>query len=215
LRSGNNRAGGFTLIEMIVVIGILGILIAMIIGALGSVQGYMNSKNTQELFAGLTAALDAYHSDFNYYPWHDQNKNPMYPLMGTVARDLNPLIQDQIAFAADGEKAMLFAVITTSQRKALGGYFTPTAGQTVTRKTQTGLSYQVFIDGWGRPILYAPPDLAARRTRMPNGVTYDPGLQKLTQGTFWYSGPPVLESLGSDEFDDRDNIVNYGTINSN
>jgi len=205
---------GFTLVELITVMGIIGILIAMIIGAVQAVHDNVAEQNTRGLFAALEGALKSYYTDWNNYPWHDQG-HP-YPLMGVVHQDYNPLIADAQNFQSNGKEAMLVAALGMTQRKAGGGYLAAAAGQLVMRKAGVGTTtFPLFADGWGRPIRYYPPQMAylspipARST----GVSYDPGLKKNAQGM--YQGFPVIESTGRNELDDSDNLVNYGTIKAN
>jgi prepilin-type N-terminal cleavage/methylation domain-containing protein len=214
----NRRGGGFTLIELITVMGIIGILVAMIIGAAGAVREHIFEQNTKALFEGLSSALDCYYSDYGSYPWHD--KDSPYPMMSLVdgRSGLNPLaLGPDPAFTTDGGNAMLVATLSQPQRRASEGYFRPSGGQIVERKNASGLLYRLFEDGWGRPIFYYPPDMAMKlqRSRGPGQqgtVTYDSGVQTKDIATGKYQGMPVLESLGRDEFDGADNIVSYGKI---
>jgi hypothetical protein len=99
-------------------------------------------------------------------------------------------------------------------------------------------SYYVYTDGWGRQIYYWPPNLAVSnsvrtRTTPTGSVTFvlpplsftcpiHGEVKMSAYGTcstcsrklICPSGP-VLESLGSYENDDADNLVNWGTILKN
>jgi len=206
------RGGGFTLVELITVMGIIGILVAMVIGAVQAVHDRVCDQNTRGLFAALDAALDSYYHDWTSYPWHD--KTVAYPLMGVVDPSTNPLSTN----APDAREAMLVPTLGMGHGKSSGGYFSPSGGQVTRRRGATANTYDLFTDGWGRPIKYYPPEMAANppapgRSSGGSGVSYIPGTTKNAQNK--YEGPPVLESTGRSETDDADNLVNYGTIVKN
>jgi prepilin-type N-terminal cleavage/methylation domain-containing protein len=63
-----NRRCGFTLVELLAVIGIIVVLMSLLLVALaGARRGAMTSQTTRQL-ASMSAAMDAFKSDFGWYP---------------------------------------------------------------------------------------------------------------------------------------------------
>ena len=62
------RSGGFTVIEMLVVIGIITILAGLLTSGIVVARQHARRKTTQLLFETIALALDRYSSDLNQYP---------------------------------------------------------------------------------------------------------------------------------------------------
>jgi general secretion pathway protein G len=66
-----NKNAGFTLLEMMVVVMIIGLLAAMVVPNLISNKGKANQKKAVADIAALESALDLYYLDHNHYPPED------------------------------------------------------------------------------------------------------------------------------------------------
>src|SRR4051812_39626491 len=87
------RRGGFTLVELLVVIGIIAVLIGILIPVISRVQRGARVADTKNFLIQLTGAIERYHSDFHAYPGPIHNNNiqdqgfvtPAYPAPQPVA----------------------------------------------------------------------------------------------------------------------------------
>jgi prepilin-type N-terminal cleavage/methylation domain-containing protein len=68
LKSSRPQPDGFTLVELLVVIGIIAILAGIFLPVLAGVKTRAKVANTRSEMAGLAAAIRAYESDYNRYP---------------------------------------------------------------------------------------------------------------------------------------------------
>jgi prepilin-type N-terminal cleavage/methylation domain-containing protein len=178
-------ARGFTLVELLTVIAILGILVTLTVGGVQGVRNHVSRKATYEIFAALDAALQRYFDDWGKYPW-DLSNPP-----GTFSTDYGKVDSSVIPWysklpAADKMGATLYAALSITQRS--GPYFRGSASAAQARKVSSdGTVYYMFVDGWGRPIGYsAPASVVAGRPPAP-----------------------VLRSAGTDEFNTDDDLYNY------
>ncbi len=64
----NHSRAGFTLIEVLTVVGIIGLLIAAIVVVTGGAAEKAAAKGTQGILNRLAMALESYHSEFQAYP---------------------------------------------------------------------------------------------------------------------------------------------------
>ncbi|MBM4018255.1 MAG: type II secretion system protein [Planctomycetes bacterium] len=191
---------GFTLVELITVVAILGILVTLTVGAVEGVRNYNSRRATLELFSVLDAALQKYYDDWGKYPY-DLSSVPnteyaqvlvsevvgtttTYPFLPLQAKDAVITYPDKPQEKRD---AMFYAAMTMTRRN--GPYFRGGATVVQARKTSDGKVYYVFVDGWGRKVTYTAP------TSVPTGQP----------------PAPILRSLGANEFKDDDDLYNYRT----
>ncbi|MBE3097892.1 MAG: type II secretion system protein [Planctomycetes bacterium] len=178
---GIRSARGFTLVELLTVVAILGILVMLSVGAIQGARNHIARKATLELFTALDAALQQYYGDWGKYPWDADPPGQFQADYGKVANDYLPLLSDAPKVASsevaqEKRDAMFYAAMTMTQRH--GPYYRSAATAARQRKTSKGNSYLVFVDGWGRKVVYGTPATPA--------VGQSPA--------------PLLKSLGAVEF---------------
>jgi prepilin-type N-terminal cleavage/methylation domain-containing protein len=191
-------AGGFTLVELLTVMGILAILVALVVGAAQSISQHGAHVETRQTLEGIAAGLTRYFDDWGKFPWY--TNNPPNPLLGTVYGVGNPTarptycpVPPQYERKADVPAAMLHACMTMNERN--GPYYTGSAGNVDTFPVTDATDYQAFVDGWGRPIHYFEP----HRKEGTNEVAKFPLL--MSEGPI-KDAPSLAETW-------EDNIFNY------
>jgi prepilin-type N-terminal cleavage/methylation domain-containing protein len=65
---GGTRRAGFTLMELLIVILIIGVLASIIVPMISKARQHANAANTRALVANLATMITAYRGDFNAYP---------------------------------------------------------------------------------------------------------------------------------------------------
>jgi prepilin-type N-terminal cleavage/methylation domain-containing protein len=164
------RPRGFTLVELITVIAILGILVTLTVGAVQGVRNNAARKATEEIFSALDAALQRYYDDWGKYPYISTTGD--FGVVDWTNQEEYKFLRD-ISNSQMKANATLFAALTVNRRR--GPYFRGGITQAKIFKTQDfgGKPYRAFTDGWGREISYVPG------------------------GTI--TSPPRLESLGAND----------------
>lgn len=124
-----NRHGGFTLIEIAVVIVILGFLLAMLIGIASSLIGQQRRESTRQRLAGVETALALFVSQYRRLPC---------PANGQLAgTDANAGLEQPV-----GGGPCAVAGVVNSQQHGVVPWRT------------LGISEQDATDGWGNRLTY-------------------------------------------------------------
>ena len=148
---------GFSLIELITVIGILSVLMGLVIGAARDIAQHAAYMETDQTLVGIEAGLSNYFDDWGKFPFHKD----VSPLMGAVAgaldRNATPSycpVDSRNETKGDRAAAVLYAALNMQERN--GPYYRGTGGN-IKNMILGEQTYKVFIDGWGRPIHYFEP----------------------------------------------------------
>jgi prepilin-type N-terminal cleavage/methylation domain-containing protein len=166
------RPHGFTLVELITVVAILGILVTLTVGAVQGVRNNAARKATEEIFSALDAALQRYYDDWGKYPYTSTTGD--FGLVDKTQEEYKFLADTTFATQMKAD-ATLFAALTINRRR--GPYFRGGAAQAKIFKTKEtgGKTYRAFADGWGREILYVPGGTITNPPRLESlGVNDDP-----------------------------------------
>ena len=158
-----NGARGFTLVELVTVMGILAILVALIVGAAQGVSDLAARKTTERILASLDSALVHYYEDWGKFPWYQEESDPdLAELLGAVAgsdprdRSLPKYCPIPIQGRFENEvEAMLYATLNMRERN---GPYMPAGSPNVKIVPFTvSWKYRVYVDAWGRPVHYFQP----------------------------------------------------------
>jgi len=190
---------GFTLVELVTVMAILGILVTLAFGAMRGIRDRVARSATLQAFEAIDAGLQAYYEDWGKYPYTSTVGD--FGLVST-SDDAN-YRPASAASDCDDKAAVLYAALRMKQRH--GPYMPGGGSQAIFRKPPAAQGgYYVLGDGWGRMIRYMSPADALARSRSG-------GTLELPSN----ASAPVLESDGAEEFSDGDNMVNYGNVKPN
>lgn len=148
-----SRTGGFTLIEMLVVIAIIAILAGLIVGGAGYATKQSRVSRVQAEMHALVSSIESYHKDKGFYPPDNTNiitqPSLFYELTGTITTNggttfTSPLTQDNLT---SGNVGTLFNV---------GGFLNSSPDSTAIRNfdpavAKSGGSGSFYISGNSGP----------------------------------------------------------------
>ena len=173
------RRGGFTLVELLVVMGIIALLISLLVPTLArSVATARRTRVAAEL-AGIATALDAYKQDFGDYPRFVVGS--VDPLNTSNERGARIVCRALIGPAPDNDPTINQAVTPTTT----GAYF-----------ATSSMGFQDGFGDAGNPFGFKPDrEVISRGTQ--SAVTFpgksyspylDPSRFKVRQNTTWSTG---------------------------
>lgn len=84
------RAAGFTLMELLIVVLIIGVLASIIVPMVAKARQHAQAANTRALIANLSTLITAYQGDFNAYPGPLSNMQITTSLGGLAAPQIDP-----------------------------------------------------------------------------------------------------------------------------
>lgn len=127
--------GGFTLLELLTVIAVIGLLAAMLFPALRSSRVAANQARTKVQFSQWAAALEGFRSEYGYYPAFDATALVNGGATSAITGD--HLFHDILAGRKrDGSALLPSGPAATQNRKLIGFYsfsdadFTPASSPT-------------------------------------------------------------------------------------
>lgn len=163
----SRRNGGFSMIELMVVVGIMVVLAGLLIAALPGIQSRINRNKVETFIAELESGLSKYQIDNGSYPLNepggDRDKTGIEGaavLYKHLSGDWD--LNGEVDFTQN-EKVYVPKIDYFSQREAREP-----------RSMSIGASYMV-IDSYSNPIRYLAqvPNLAPGETRETYNPTYD------------------------------------------
>jgi prepilin-type N-terminal cleavage/methylation domain-containing protein len=230
---------GFTLVELLVAIGIIMVLVAILLPALGKVSNKARITSTTSTMNEFAKACDAFYAQFGYYPGIVPEEilastpnapisgmeNALLHLMGGAVRDDDP------AYATDTGTVLTFGAGTNVVRikvspfnigngpriegKQYESFFAPKDTQLRVSTGQVGegsVQLPDLIDAWGQPIGYVRAGRPTGRLTRLTEFTQpvgEPYPQFFLEPLFPYWRSTELGDLGFDQ--STNSVFNTGT----
>ena len=142
------RAGGFTLVEMLVVIAILSTLFGLVVVTVGSITGRAQQKASVSLFLRMQSWIDEYRSLTGFHPRDGLDSRVRIADGGTLLRGSAALYY-QLSRSVITEEIYGSRVRPREYPKV--GEF---GGREVTEEDEEFPGAQEILDGWGNPFHY-------------------------------------------------------------
>ena len=176
-----SRRLGFTLVELLVAIGIIMVLIGILLPALGKVSTKAKATSTTATMNEFAKACDVFYTQFSYYPGIvpeamlaatvnppiSGTENALLHLMGGAIRNDDPTYAtaagNEFTFGTTGTGQVKIKINPINigrgpriEGKQYESFFTPKDAQLKVVAGQVGqtLPLQDLIDAWGQPIGY-------------------------------------------------------------
>ena len=184
---------GFTLIEILVVVAIIGILISIILPVLSRVRDQAKATRTRSLMDVLTIACDLYYNDWG----------GIFP--PAFANPTSPSKNEGIE--------MLYKGLTTREGRSTRDYARDVSNDDLGDSDGDGA--REFHDAWGNPLVYfdAPNYGKNCEYQAANGTTFSAVPQKNASDNRWYRpGKFMIWSVGKYGINKNgleDNINNF------
>jgi type II secretory pathway pseudopilin PulG len=134
---------------------IMAILMAMIVGVVPRIQDAWRARLTRTRLLAVVAALQAYAEDYSgKFPYSDSSDNIMVKVddAAILGVDLSGAPSTYGVGGFTKAEVVLYGALTSTRRR--GPYYKGAGGQTVVRKGTDDKEFNLFADGWERPIRY-------------------------------------------------------------
>jgi prepilin-type N-terminal cleavage/methylation domain-containing protein len=137
----SDRLRGFTLIEMLVVMAIVGSLVAILIPVISAARRLAKIGATKTLLAQIETALERYNDDWGAYPPDTSVNDPNSPTGQVPKNDTSP-------------PACLYFYLVTPDLSHHHPYLELQAERQCMNTNDGDPEYDVIIDSWGRAFQY-------------------------------------------------------------
>jgi prepilin-type N-terminal cleavage/methylation domain-containing protein len=193
-QSPSQSRKAFTILELIIVIGVLAVLMAILIPSLSYVKAQSKKASTVALLNSIGIGLEQYYTDHNMYPPSNPLLAPAYPkppatpfdrgglmltqgLTGYLTGSLDGAGDPQAADAMyKGDPSLGFRTRPQTGTAPIGKVYGPYIEVGGSHWKVISPEHQVLIDLWGNEILYfrAGPELVNGRRRNIQRIFQDP-----------------------------------------
>lgn len=146
MKKGANRSVfGFTLVELLVVIGIIAILASLLLPAMNAAMRRADISRAKHDMAGIASAIKAYFSEYGMWPTPDTNGNQDHTFVGKEGATTGPIrFQSQI-----------MTILTTNNPRKI--VFLEIPKDSLVGTDRKGQNYvasdNFFLDPWGNPYI--------------------------------------------------------------